>query len=141
MKGVLEERARGGLRAARERARRHRVRVRGSGRVSVLLAPRSRVSSTIDRRRLRQLGAKVSGSSRSFLRVWAHVDRLERLASHPDIAEIRAPDRALPLAGYGTTVSEGVALTGAELVQNSSFTGAGVSVAVIERKAAGVFRP
>ena len=129
---AAEAKARG-PEAALALAGRHRLRTRRDGAVEVLLEARgSRFSRRIDRRRLRALGAEVDGSSLSFLKVWIAIADLERLASHPDVGLVRAPRHAIPQAGLGPVVSEGVALIGAEDLYDAGITGAGVSVAVID---------
>jgi len=129
----VSEREGAGEAAARALARRRGLRVRGDGKVAVLLVPRpGRTPANLDRRQLRALGAEVDATSRSYVRAWVPLARLARLGEHTDVAQVRAPNRALPLAGYGTVVSEGVALTGADVLHGLGITGAGISVAVID---------
>ena len=111
------------------------VRVHGQGedaRVAVVLDPISGVAATsIDPAKVRSRGAVIDATSSSWARALVAPDRLDDLASHPQIAVVRAPFLHKP-ASFGSIVSEAKALTGADDYQDTGWTGDGVSVAVID---------
>ncbi len=99
------------------------------GRVTVVLQPLlGRDSSSIDRAWIATTGAQVTGSTRDVLRVDVPVDRLAQLAAGPTIRAVRTPYRAK----HGAVTSQGVALTGANGLQSTGTTGAGVKVAIVD---------
>jgi hypothetical protein len=108
--------------------------VQGESLVPVILeAPRPNGSAGIDLARVESLGGRVDAVSRSFVRVLVPVAGLRSLADLPDVARVRTPIRAKELeAGLGTTVSESVALTGADALQEAGIRGAGVKIAIVD---------
>lgn len=98
----------------------------------ILEAPRPLGSSSIDISRIEALGLEIDATSPSFIRVYAPVSKLRALGALPDIRVARAPYKAKALEGYGSIISESVALTGADAVQDAGFDGAGVKVAVVD---------
>ena len=128
---AAEQRLRGRA-AALAFARDRGLRTSGDGRVAVIVEPAGRDSRTVDLAALRRLGVTVDATSRSLLRVWSAPDRLQALAGQAGVARLRRPLRALPLDGFGPTVSEGLGLSGASELQADDVTGKGVKIAVID---------
>lgn len=87
------------------------------------------------------MGLTVEASYRHWLRVLAPVALLRDIANLPAVRRVRLPYRPQPLS----VISQGVALTGANVWHSAGYLGSGVKVAVIdvgfqdydERRAAG----
>lgn len=125
--------ARGGLASARAEAARRGLVLRGDS-VDVLLEPSNgRDGRDVNRSRITALGARVEATSRSWVRVTVPLSRLASIGDHVDVSAVI--DRAIPYEntlGFGTRLSEAVALTVADEWQGDGWTGAGVGVAVID---------
>ena len=74
------------------------------------------------------MGLTVQTSYRNWVRVLAPVAALQEVASLPAVQQVRLPYRPQPMV----TVSQGVALTGANAWHAAGYTGSGVKVAVID---------
>jgi len=82
--------------------------------------------------RMRALGARIDGESRTRVRISGSPEVLARVAELTGIGALRLPLLPVPVEGAGSIVSESVALVGASTLQANGFTGAGVDVAVID---------
>ncbi|MBM4336882.1 MAG: hypothetical protein FJ108_13395 [Deltaproteobacteria bacterium] len=82
--------------------------------------------------RIRELGARIDGRSRSRVRIAGPPAALARVAELAGIDALRFPLRPIPVDGAGPRVSEAVGLTGGSALQSSGHTGAGVDVAVLD---------
>ena len=106
---------------------------RGEALIPVILeAPRPLGSQSIDISRIEGLGLEIDAMSQSFIRLYAPVSKLRALGSLPDIRIARVPIKAKVLDGYGTIVSQSVALTGAGAMQGMGFDGSGVKIAIVD---------
>jgi hypothetical protein len=137
LNALLREETASGAKAALAVAKARGIKTRsgpGGLTVGVIVEPRKGLApKAIDRGKLGALGGDVDAASGSRLRVLVALKDLEQLATHPDIASIRAPIPAKELeAGFGSRVSESVALTGADVLQSSGVSGAGVKVSVVD---------
>ena len=104
----------------------------GEKRIAVTLEPKRRLlGPVIDEALVETLGGEVDAISRSYMRVYVAISDIERLATHPDIALIRAPARPV-LDDLGNVVSEAVTLTGARSLYVAGATGAGIKVGVLD---------
>lgn len=82
--------------------------------------------------KLQRAAARLDASSRSWSSILVPAARLGRLlAEFPD-EQLHAPIPHTASSGMGSTVSESVALTGADGYQAGNLTGAGVRVAVVD---------
>ncbi len=82
--------------------------------------------------RIRSLGARVDGVSRSRVRIAGSPAVLARVAQLSGIGELRFPLVPIPVEGAGVHISESVGLVGATALQNAGITGSGVDVAVLD---------
>ncbi|MBN1886321.1 MAG: S8 family serine peptidase [Candidatus Krumholzibacteriota bacterium] len=101
--------------------------------IPVVIEPAGRFSSAVDLAAIRGLGARIDAVSRSYVRILSPPGAVRLLPSVPGVAAVRlaTPARSLA-AGLGSTVSEGVDLTGAGDLQAAGFDGAGVRIAVVD---------
>ena len=131
LQGIALRMSRGGVASARAEAASRGFQVRAGDHVAVLLEPHA--GRGVDRARLASLGAHVEATSRSWVRVTVPLSRLAALGDLPDVARVIEPAISHEDAiGFGSRVSEAVALTGADEWQLDGSTGAGVGVAVID---------
>ena len=104
----------------------------GEARIAVTLVPQAGLMGPqIDEARVESLGGQVDAVSRSFMRVHVPIGDIERLATHPDVALIRAPAVPVP-DDLGSVVAEAVNLVGTPSLYAAGTTGAGVKVAVMD---------
>ncbi len=82
--------------------------------------------------RIRALGARIDGISRSRVRIAGSPEVLARVAEVSDIGALRFPLVPVPVEGAGLHVSESVGLVGAATFQANGVTGEGVDVAVLD---------
>ena len=82
--------------------------------------------------RIRALGARVDGVSRSRVRIAGSPAVLARVAEITGIGVLRFPLVPVPVEGAGLHISESVGLVGAATLQANGVTGAGVDVAVLD---------
>jgi subtilisin family serine protease len=83
--------------------------------------------------KLKQGGGRLDATSRSWARILVPVEKLEQLFSAFPGEHLRAPIPHSPAStGYGSIVSESVALTAADGYQVGNLTGSGVKVAVVD---------
>lgn len=76
-----------------------------------------------------RFGARVQG--------WVPTTRLNELANHAEVSQVKLPDKPLVLQGYGASASEGVQLTAATAMHSNGIQGAGVKIAIIDSGFAG----
>ena len=103
--------------------------------VRLLLWPEGYRASAIPRSALQALGVTVEAQSQRLLRVLVPIPRLVALAGGvPGIRALELPLYTRPIDPpvLAQTVSEGVALTGADTYHDNGITGNGVKVAVID---------
>lgn len=81
---------------------------------------------------LSQYGVRTERRGGREVQAMVPADQLVRLAALSQVAQIAPPVKALPLQGYGGTVSQGVTMTNAQSMQLNGFTGQNVKVAVID---------
>ncbi|MEN6643418.1 MAG: S8 family serine peptidase [Armatimonadia bacterium] len=81
---------------------------------------------------LSQYGVRTERRGGREVQAMVPADQLVRLAALPQVAQIAPPVKALPLQGYGGTVSQGVTMTNAQSMQLNGFTGQNVKVAVVD---------
>jgi hypothetical protein len=133
---MLDAYDRGGEAGLRGLAAARRIRLRESTQgvlLPVILEPRAGLSpQEIDPRAIEALGGRVDAVSESFLRVLVSPRDAARLADLEDVSVVRAPTIATEVAGFGSIVSESVALTGAATFQNQGFVASGAKVAVVD---------
>ncbi|HME73573.1 MAG TPA: S8 family serine peptidase [Myxococcota bacterium] len=134
---MLDEYDRGGEAGLRRLAAARRMQLRESAQgalIPVILEPRPGISTReIDARQIEALGGHVDAVSDSFLRVLVPPVDARRLAELSEVRVVRTPTIATGVSGFGTIVSESVALTNAATLQNQlQFTGAGVKAAVVD---------
>ena len=133
---MLDAYDRGGEADLRGLAAARRIRLRESARgvlLPVILEPRTGVlPQQIDPRAIEALGGRVDAVSESFLRVLVAPGDAARLADLEDVSVVRAPTIATEVAGFGSVVSESVALTGAATFQKQGFIASGAKVAVVD---------
>ncbi len=134
---LLDEYDRGGETGVRHFAAARRIQLRESAQgvlIPVILEPRAGISTReIDARQIEALGGHVDAVSESFLRVLVPPVDARRLADLSQLRVVRTPTIATGASGFGTIVSESVALTNAATLQDQfQFTGAGVKVAVVD---------
>ncbi len=82
--------------------------------------------------RIRALGARIDGSSRSRVRISGTREVLARVAELGEIGVLRFPLVPIPVGGSGAIVSESIDRVGAGVLQHVGFTGAGIDVAVLD---------
>ncbi len=82
--------------------------------------------------RIRALGARIDGRSRSRVRISGPPAVLARVAEMTGIGVLRFPLIPIPVDGAGSIVSESVALVGGSTLQTAGHIGAGVDVAVVD---------
>ena len=132
---LLDEYDRGGEGGMRRFAAARRIQLRESTQgalIPVILEPRPGISAReIDAQQIEALGGHVDAVSESFLRVLVLPVDARRLGDLSEVRVVRTPTIATGVSGFGTIVSESVALTGAATFQNQ-FTGAGVKAAVVD---------
>ena len=132
---LLDEYDRGGESGVRRYSTARRIHLRESTQgvlIPVILEPRAGISTReIDPQQIEALGGRVDAVSTSFLRVLVPPAEARRLADLSDVRVVRTPTIATEVSGFGSIVSESVALTGAAALQNS-FTGTGVKAAVVD---------
>jgi subtilase family protein len=132
---LLDEYDRGGESGVRRIAAARRIQLRESAQgvlIPVILEPRAGISTReIDPQQIEALGGRVDAVSTSFLRVLVPPAEARRLADLSDVRVVRTPTIATAVSGFGTIVSESVALTGAAALQNT-LTGSGVKAAVVD---------
>src|SRR5215472_2683346 len=118
---ILDTYDRGGEADLRELAKARRMLLRESAQgvlIPVILEPRAGISAKqIDPSRIEALGGRVDAVSKSFLRVLVPPADAARLADLDEVAMVRPPTIATEVAGFGSIVSESVALTGAASFQ------------------------
>jgi hypothetical protein len=133
---MLDAYDRGGEAGLRELAAARRIRLRESAQgalLPVILEPRAGISpQQIEPRAIEALGGRVDAVSDSFLRVLVSPRDAARLADLDGVRVVRPPTIATGVSGFGSIVSEGVALTGAAAFQNQGFMGSGAKVAVVD---------
>lgn len=134
---LVEEYERNGEVPVRESAERMGLEgrfVEGGYVLAVIVEPsRGMGARGVDRARIAGIGCLVDAVSDSYMRVLAPVRMLERLSELPDVGRVRPPVQMKEMdPGFGSRVSQSVALTGAEEHQMVGFDGAGVKVAVLD---------
>jgi subtilisin family serine protease len=82
--------------------------------------------------RLGVAGARLDASSPSYARLLVPLARLGRLIDAFPAERLRAPIPATEAAGFGSILSESVALTAADGYQAGNLDGSGVRVAVVD---------
>ena len=82
--------------------------------------------------RIRALGARVDGRSRSRVRISGSPEVLAQVAELTGIGALRFPLVPIPVDGAGELVSQAVGLVGASALQASGHTGSGIDVAVLD---------
>ena len=132
---LLDEYDRGGESALRSFSSARRIELRPSAQgalLPVILEPSAGKSTRdIDARAIEALGGRVDAVSESFVRVLVRPTDARRLGELNDVRVVRTPTMATAVTGFGSIVSESVALTNASVLQQS-FTGAGVKAAVVD---------
>jgi subtilisin family serine protease len=119
---ALRTQLRGG-RGARARAGELRV---------IVEPPAGRGVDDLPLTRMRALGARVDGTSRSRVRITGTPEVIARVAELGEIGAMRFPLVPIPVAGSGAIVSQSTDLVRASVLQDVGFTGAGVDVAVLD---------
>jgi hypothetical protein len=128
----------GGAAGAQATAQAHGLTARTSGRIAVILEPNGGLgASSINIDEVVRRGGQIDAVSRSFMRVLVPYGSLQSLAGHPDVKIARVATPAVE-SSMGSNVSESVDLTGADGMQLSGVTGAGVRVAVVDLGFAGL---
>ncbi|MFH1679369.1 MAG: S8 family serine peptidase [Candidatus Eisenbacteria bacterium] len=84
-------------------------------------------TDAIDFDSLASVGVRVLARSRSFVRALVPIDALEAAAACPGVAFVQRP-----ITGHPLVVSQGVSLTGADILQSLGHDGSGVRVAVLD---------
>ena len=119
---LLDEYDRGGESGMRRYSAARRIHLRESTQgvlIPVILEPRAGISTReIDPQQIEALGGHVDAVSDSFLRVLVPPAEARRLADLSDVRVVRTPTLATEVSGFGSIVSESVALTGAAALQN-----------------------
>jgi len=132
---LLDEYDRAGEDGVRRMAAARRIELRESAQgalLPVILEPSAGISTRqIDAREIEALGGRVDARSESFVRVLVPPSEARRLSTLSGVRVVRTPTLATAVSGFGTIVSESVALTNANLLQES-VTGAGVKAAVVD---------
>ena len=83
--------------------------------------------------KLKQGGGRLDATSRSWARILVPVEKLEQLFNAFPGERLRAPiPHSLATTGYGSILSESVALTAADGYQVGNLTGSGIKVAVVD---------
>jgi len=103
----------------------------------VLVVVEFRSAMSAAARSLEAYGARVRFRSGSRVEAFVPVDQLLKIAGLPDVAQVRPPNFAIPLQGYGATTSEGVQLVGAIPFHAAGLLGQNVTVAIIDSGFAG----
>ncbi len=104
-----------------------------TGWIPVIATPRPGTTvRQVDFARIRALGARLDATSQSFMRIFVPPQLIGRLAEHPDFDRLRAPFVPQELGVVGGNVSESVALTGADAMQDLGLDGAGFKAGVVD---------
>jgi len=81
---------------------------------------------------LAAFGARVRFRRGDRVEAFVPADQLLAIASLPDVAQVRPPNYAIPMQGFGATSSEGVQLVGAVPFHAAGIMGENVTVAIID---------
>jgi hypothetical protein len=120
-----------GSQAALDVARAHGLRLRGDGRIPLILEPEpGQHASRIELSTAVSLGAEVELVTPRGVRIRVDPASLARVRSIPGVASLRLPFPAIPAAGSIT--AQGVPLVGATELHGLGITGEGIDVAIID---------
>lgn len=104
------------------------------GRVQVQIQAAGRAIEQVEQA-IQKLGGKVSITHQSYglIQAWLPIKVLEQLSDHPDIYNIRTPDRiVLSDVDTGSYTTEALSVINANTWHSAGYTGAGVRVGVID---------
>lgn len=83
-------------------------------------------------RSLAPFGARTRFRYGNLVEAFVPASQLEALASLPEVSQVRLPNYAVPMQGFGASSSEGVQLVGAVPFHAAGLTGQNVTLAIID---------